>query len=111
MGTFKYAMPSKKRTARSNHKRTATFTVVISSNDINKAASVIENANSKWSAQEEATLNGRTAISVSYGPVYGSFASDISRKFIDNNVPLFGGPILKHQEHADDCDHPSHRHE
>lgn len=108
MGTFSDSRPESVARRRSNHKRTAYFSVVIETKHIDvvksRVATAADTVNVEWIDDED----GMSELIVGYGPVYGSFPSDVERLFERWGIKLVGYPDFVRADHADDCDHHNH---
>lgn len=107
MGSFEYK--EERENNRRNHKRTATFTLTIPTAHLDRLAAAIQKGTGNWSGAEISSSDGITEVSVTYGPVVGSYASDV-RKFVTHTagVRIINGPKFEGAEHASDCEHPKH---
>lgn len=109
MGTFTDSRPDVVERRRSNHRRTAYFTVMIETKYIDtvkeKVAAAADTVHVEWVDDE----GDMSELLVGYGPVYGSFRSDVERLFEERwGIPLVADPEFVRADHADDCDHHSH---
>lgn len=108
MGTFFDSRPEVVERRRSNHKRTAYFSVILETKYVETVKLRVADAADTVTVEWVEESGDMSELIVGYGPVYGSFKSDIEKLFERWNVELFAYPDFVRADHADDCDHHSH---